>query len=122
GTVKKIVRLAEVNPGDHVVEVGPGLGSLTIALLDYGATVTAVEIDPILAQALPETIASRMPDKSGALQVINHDALKVEALPRPPTALIANLPYNVSVPVILQFLEACPSFQKVMVMVQSEVA
>ncbi|WNM25028.1 16S rRNA (adenine(1518)-N(6)/adenine(1519)-N(6))-dimethyltransferase RsmA [Demequina capsici] len=128
GTVRRIVRIAGVQPGDHVVEVGPGLGSLTLALLEAGAWVTAVEIDPRLAAALPETASRRAPDDAERLAVIGEDALKVAALPGagpeagPPAALVANLPYNVSVPVILHFLETFPDLRRVLVMVQAEVA
>ena len=122
GTVRRIVRIAGVQPGDHVVEVGPGLGSLTLALLEAGARVTAVEIDPILAAALPDTVASHAPEAAERLTVIHQDALKVAELPTQPDALVANLPYNVSVPVILHFLETFPALAKVLVMVQAEVA
>lgn len=122
GTVRRIARIAGVGPEAHVVEVGPGLGSLTLALLETGARVTAVEIDPILAGALPDTVATRASDLAHALTVINADALTVTELPEPPTALVANLPYNVSVPVILHFLETFPTLERVLVMVQSEVA
>ena len=121
GTVRRIARIAGVGHGDHVVEVGPGLGSLTLALLETGAAVTAVEIDPILARALPATVAARASAVSDALTVLNQDALRVTSLPQPPTALVANLPYNVSVPVILHFLETFPTLERVLVMVQSEV-
>jgi len=122
GTVRRIVRIAGVTADDHVVEVGPGLGSLTLALLETGARVTAVEIDPILAAALADTVAKRAPEFAGNLTVIAQDAMKVESLPEPPTALVANLPYNVSVPVILRFLETFESLESILVMVQSEVA
>jgi len=127
GTVRRIVRIAGVQPSDHVVEVGPGLGSLTLALLEAGATVTAIEIDPVLAAALPATVAQRAPEQAGALTVIQDDALRVRGLgdganATPPTLLVANLPYNVSVPVILHFLETFPTLERVLVMVQSEVA
>jgi len=122
GTVRRIVRIAGVQPADAVVEVGPGLGSLTLALLEAGASVTAVEIDPRLAAALPQTVAERAPDDADRLTVIHDDALKVTELPAPPSLLVANLPYNVSVPVILHFLETFPSLQRVLVMVQAEVA
>ncbi|WP_367312978.1 16S rRNA (adenine(1518)-N(6)/adenine(1519)-N(6))-dimethyltransferase RsmA [Demequina zhanjiangensis] len=128
GTVRRIVRIAGVEAGDHVVEVGPGLGSLTLALLEAGAWVTAVEIDPLLAAALPQTAAARAPEGSERLAVIGQDALEVRELPGagpeagPPAALVANLPYNVSVPVILHFLETFPALQRVLVMVQAEVA
>ncbi|NTV40383.1 MAG: 16S rRNA (adenine(1518)-N(6)/adenine(1519)-N(6))-dimethyltransferase RsmA [Demequinaceae bacterium] len=125
GTVRRIVRIAGVVPGDHVVEVGPGLGSLTLALLEADARVTAIEIDPVLAGALPATVAQRAPEKAAALTVIQDDALRVRGLGdggTQPTLLVANLPYNVSVPVILHFLEMFPSLERVLVMVQSEVA
>jgi len=122
GTVRRIVRIAGVQPADAVVEVGPGLGSLTLALLEAGASVTAVEIDLRLAAALPQTVAERAPDDADRLTVIHDDALKVTELPAPPSLLVANLPYNVSVPVILHFLETFPSLQRVLVMVQAEVA
>ncbi|WP_062136124.1 16S rRNA (adenine(1518)-N(6)/adenine(1519)-N(6))-dimethyltransferase RsmA [Demequina aestuarii] len=122
GTVRRIARIAALGPEDHVVEVGPGLGSLTLALLETGATVTAVEIDPILAEALPRTVAERASAESARLSVLQADALTVTDLPAPPTALVANLPYNVSVPVILHLLEHFPSIVRVLVMVQSEVA
>ena len=123
GTVRKIVRAAGVEQGNHVVEIGPGLGSLTLGLLEAGATVTAVEIDPKLAALLPSTVAEHQPDAASRLTVINQDALTVTQLPDPqPTALVANLPYNVSVPVLLTFLERFPSLERVLVMVQAEVA
>ena len=122
GTVRRIARIAGVQPGDAVVEVGPGLGSLTLALLEAGAAVTAVEIDPRLAAALPATVAARAPDLADQLRVIQADALKVTELDPPQALLVANLPYNVSVPVILHFLETFPTLTRVLVMVQSEVA
>lgn len=122
GTVRRIVRIAGVKPGDAVVEVGPGLGSLTLALLEAGASVTAIEIDPTLAAALPDTVASRAPDDAHRLTVLEADALRVDTLADAPTLLVANLPYNVSVPVILHFLETYPSLERVLVMVQAEVA
>ncbi|WP_084079027.1 16S rRNA (adenine(1518)-N(6)/adenine(1519)-N(6))-dimethyltransferase RsmA [Demequina sp. NBRC 110057] len=122
GTVRRIVRIAGVQPGDHVVEVGPGLGSLTLALLEAGARVTAVEIDPKLAAALADTVARKAPEAVDRLTVIHRDALDVTELPEQPQALVANLPYNVSVPVILHFLEIFPALERVLVMVQAEVA
>ncbi|MDO4243494.1 MAG: 16S rRNA (adenine(1518)-N(6)/adenine(1519)-N(6))-dimethyltransferase RsmA [Actinomyces sp.] len=129
GTVRRIVRSAGVGPGASVLEVGPGLGSLTLALLEAGASVTAVEIDPVLARALPATVGARMPPASGRLTVIEADALSIDgpqALePGPgaaPTMLVANLPYNVAVPVLLTLLEALPSLERATVMVQAEVA
>lgn len=122
-TVKKIVRLAEVGPKDVVVEVGPGLGSLTLALIPEAGHVTAVEVDPALAAALPETVRSLAPAYADRLTLVHADALRVRELPGPPpTALVANLPYNVSVPVVLGFLESFPSLERVLVMVQLEVA
>jgi len=122
GTVRRIVRIAEVGAADAVVEVGPGLGSLTLALLEAGAAVTALEIDPVLATALPHTVASRAPEHADRLHVVAADALTVTHLETPPTKLVANLPYNVSVPVILHFLETFPTLEQVLVMVQAEVA
>jgi len=123
GTVRKIVRQAAVREGEHVVEVGPGLGSLTLGLLEVGAHVVAVEIDPVLAGALPATVAAHQPDAVERLEVVTADALSVSRLPGPaPTALVANLPYNVSVPVLLTFLERFASLERALVMVQAEVA
>ncbi|SDS22243.1 dimethyladenosine transferase [Paraoerskovia marina] len=123
GTVRKIVRAARVEAGDRVIEVGPGLGSLTLGLLDAGASVVAVEIDPVLAGRLPQTVAERRPDLADRLTVILSDAMDVTELPgEPPTALVANLPYNVAVPVLLTALERFPSLETVLVMVQAEVA
>ena len=122
-TVRRVVRLAEVRSDDVVVEVGPGLGSLTLALLPHVARVVAVEVDPNLAAALPDTVASLAPAYSDRLEVVEADAMTVCTLPDPqPTALVANLPYNISVPVVLSFLEAFPTLQRVLVMVQLEVA
>jgi 16S rRNA (adenine1518-N6/adenine1519-N6)-dimethyltransferase len=122
-TVKRIVRLAGVTPEDSVVEVGPGLGSLTLALLPQAGRVTAVEVDPTLAQALPGTVSRLAPAYADRLTLVQADAMQVRTLPDPqPTALVANLPYNVSVPVVLSFLEAFPTLERVLVMVQLEVA
>ncbi|MEO9153415.1 MAG: 16S rRNA (adenine(1518)-N(6)/adenine(1519)-N(6))-dimethyltransferase RsmA [Lapillicoccus sp.] len=122
-TVRRIVRLAGVGPHDVVVEVGPGLGSLTLALLPAVAGVVAVEVDPLLAAALAPTVAARQPGSVGRLRVVQADALALTALEDPqPTALVANLPYNISVPVVLSFLERFPSLERVLVMVQLEVA
>ncbi|WKD59601.1 16S rRNA (adenine(1518)-N(6)/adenine(1519)-N(6))-dimethyltransferase RsmA [Corynebacterium caspium] len=120
-TVRRIVAAAEITAADHVIEVGPGLGSLTLALLDI-APVTAVEIDPRLATHLPITVAARGP-KNAQLKVLERDALRLrrEEVDNP-TALVANLPYNVSVPVLLHLLEEFPSIKRVLVMVQAEVA
>ncbi|WP_022919027.1 16S rRNA (adenine(1518)-N(6)/adenine(1519)-N(6))-dimethyltransferase RsmA [Ruania albidiflava] len=122
GTVRRIVRTAGVQAGDTVVEVGPGLGSLTLGLLEAGAHVLAVEIDPVLAGALGQTVAERAPEDAARLTVIAADALSVHELPATPTRLVANLPYNVAVPVLLTFLERQPSLAEVLVMVQAEVA
>jgi 16S rRNA (adenine1518-N6/adenine1519-N6)-dimethyltransferase len=122
-TVRRIVRVAGVGAGDTVVEVGPGLGSLTLALLPVVDRVVAVEVDPVLAGALPATVATHAPALAGRLEVVHADALSVRELPGPaPTALVANLPYNVSVPVVLRFLELFPSLHTILVMVQLEVA
>lgn len=123
GTVRRIVRVAGVTDEDVVVEVGPGLGSLTLALLPHVRHVTAIEVDPTLAEALPGTIADHAPDLTDRLTVVPADAMRVKELPGPePTALVANLPYNVSVPVLLHLLELLPGVRRVLVMVQSEVA
>jgi 16S rRNA (adenine1518-N6/adenine1519-N6)-dimethyltransferase len=122
-TVKRIVRLAGVTAQDCVVEVGPGLGSLTLALLPQAGHVTAVEVDPALAGALPGTVQRLAPAFADRLSLVEGDALHVRSLPDPqPTALVANLPYNVSVPVVLGFLESFPTLERVLVMVQLEVA
>ncbi|NTW40021.1 MAG: 16S rRNA (adenine(1518)-N(6)/adenine(1519)-N(6))-dimethyltransferase RsmA [Cellulomonadaceae bacterium] len=122
GTVRKIVRTAKVSPGERVVEVGPGLGSLTLGLLEAGAHVVAVEIDPVLAAQLPLTVGERT-GSTEHLTVLATDALTVTELPgEAPTALVANLPYNVAVPVLLSFLARFPSLERVLVMVQAEVA
>ncbi|PRB01951.1 16S rRNA (adenine(1518)-N(6)/adenine(1519)-N(6))-dimethyltransferase RsmA [Microbacterium sp. MYb64] len=120
-TVRKIVQAADVQPSERVVEIGPGLGSLTLAILETGASVTAVEIDHRLAARLPQTALDRgVPE--GALTVVDADAMRVTALPGEPTVLVANLPYNVSVPVLLHFLETFPYLERGVVMVQAEVA
>ena len=120
-TVRRIVRIAGVEPGDEVLEVGPGLGSLTLGLLEAGARVTAVEIDQRLATQLPLTVAQLDPEGAERLTVITADAMKVADLPGAPTRLVANLPYNVSVPVLLHLLQTVPSLQTALVMVQAEV-
>lgn len=124
GTVRKIVRNAGVQAGEQVLEIGPGLGSLTLALLEAGAQVSAVEIDPPLAQALPTTAQARFPEAK--LQVFTADALTItgpESIDgATPVRLVANLPYNVAVPIVLTVLEKLPSIQTVLVMVQAEVA
>ncbi|MGZ4744474.1 MAG: 16S rRNA (adenine(1518)-N(6)/adenine(1519)-N(6))-dimethyltransferase RsmA [Oryzihumus sp.] len=122
-TVRRIVRVAGVGPQDVVVEVGPGLGSLTLALLPEVSRVVAVEVDPTLAAALPRTVASLAPRHADRLSLVHADALTVRELPDPqPTALVANLPYNISVPVVLGFLQHFPTIRRVLVMVQLEVA
>lgn len=123
GTVRRIVRVAGVTDEDVVAEVGPGLGSLTLALLPHVRHVTAIEIDPVLAAALPGTVADHAPDLADRLTVVPGDAMRIAEVPGPaPTALVANLPYNVSVPVLLHLLELLPSLRRVLVMVQAEVA
>jgi 16S rRNA (adenine1518-N6/adenine1519-N6)-dimethyltransferase len=122
-TVRRIVRESGVTADDVVVEVGPGLGSLTLALLAVARRVVALEVDPVLARALPATIATYAPGQADACEVVLADALRVEGVPGPPpTALVANLPYNVSVPVLLHLLALLPSLEHGLVMVQSEVA
>ncbi|NYI07879.1 16S rRNA (adenine1518-N6/adenine1519-N6)-dimethyltransferase [Allostreptomyces psammosilenae] len=122
-TVRRIVRTARVRPDDTVVEVGPGLGSLTLALLGAAERVVAVEIDPVLAGALPQTVRARMPERADRFSLVHSDAMAVTELPGPaPTALVANLPYNVAVPVLLHMLATFPSIERTLVMVQSEVA
>lgn len=122
-TVRRIVRAAGVGADDVVLEVGPGLGSLTLGLLPEVGRVVAVEIDPVLAGALPETVRTRLPAYAHRLDVVTADAMRLEALPgEPPTRLVANLPYNVAVPVLLHALERFPSLAGGLVMVQAEVA
>ena len=121
-TIRRIVAAADLDPGQTVLEVGPGLGSLTLGILDAAAKVVAVEIDPPLARRLPETVAEFRPGREADLTVILSDALKVTELPNEPTALVANLPYNVAVPVVLHLLEHFPSIRHGLVMVQDEVA
>ncbi len=119
-TIRRIVRAAQLAAGEHVLEVGPGLGSLTLGLLDAGATVTAVEIDPGLAAALPQTISAH---GGGEVTVRTEDAARLGLLPEPaPTALVANLPYNVAVPVVLHLLASQPGLTHGLVLVQAEVA
>ncbi|WP_181131529.1 16S rRNA (adenine(1518)-N(6)/adenine(1519)-N(6))-dimethyltransferase RsmA [Rathayibacter sp. AY2B5] len=118
-TVRRIVKLARVRPGETVVEIGPGLGSLTLGLLEAGAQVVAVEIDGRLAEQLPRTVELMAPGAD--LAVVHADAMKVLDLPGEPVRLVANLPYNISVPVLLHFLEHFASIRSGVVMVQSEV-
>ena len=117
-TVRRIVRVADV-ADRKVLEVGPGLGSLTLGLTEAGCDVVAIEIDPRLAAELPATVERKQPDAK--LQVINADALTVTELPFEPEALVANLPYNVSVPVLIHLFEHFPSIARCLVMVQAEV-
>src|SRR5690554_985852 len=118
-TVRRIVRTADVAAGELVVEIGPGLGSLTLGLLETGASVLAVEIDDRLAAQLPVTVSQLQPNAE--LTVLTQDALRITELPGDPTVLVANLPYNVSVPVLLYFLEHFGSIERGLVMVQAEV-
>lgn len=123
-TVRRIVSTSGIGRSDHVLEVGPGLGSLTLALLDRGATVSAVEIDPVLAGRLPQTVAEHSHSEAHRLAVYNRDVLTLrrDELSAEPTALVANLPYNVAVPALLHLLAEFPSIRVVTVMVQAEVA
>lgn len=118
---RKIVRTAGVSADDIALEIGPGLGSLTLAMMEEAKAVIAVEIDPRLAQQLPITVAAHS-NSSEKLTVIHHDALTIKELPAAPTVLVANLPYNVSVPVFLHLLEIFPTLRSGVVMVQAEVA
>lgn len=122
-TVRRIVAAAGLSPAEVVLEVGPGLGSLTLALLPVAGHVHAVEVDPVLARALPATVTARAPGYAGRLTVSEQDALALTRAPVPaPTALVANLPYNVAVPVVLHLLAALESLRHGLVMVQQEVA
>jgi 16S rRNA (adenine1518-N6/adenine1519-N6)-dimethyltransferase len=121
-TVRRIVAAAGVQPTDVVLEIGPGLGSLTLGLLEAADRVVAVEIDPLLADSLPATVADRMPTRVDALSVLEADALRITELPYAPTRVVANLPYNVSVPVLLHLLATFDGWQHGLVMVQAEVA
>ncbi|MGH3354938.1 MAG: 16S rRNA (adenine(1518)-N(6)/adenine(1519)-N(6))-dimethyltransferase RsmA [Nocardioidaceae bacterium] len=122
-TVRRIVRIADLSADDVVVEVGPGLGSLTLGLLASCPRVVAVEVDWALAEALPETVRRYSPTLAGRLQVVHADALRIREIPGPaPTALVANLPYNVAVPVLLHLFVLLPSLRRTLVMVQAEVA
>jgi len=122
-TVRRIVAAANLRPDDIVVEVGPGLGSLTLALLEVAARVVAIEVDDVLAARLPATIAEHAGGRADRCEVVHADALRVGGVPGPPpTALVANLPYNVSVPVLIHLLTVLPSLEKGLVMVQAEVA
>ncbi|MFN8125502.1 MAG: 16S rRNA (adenine(1518)-N(6)/adenine(1519)-N(6))-dimethyltransferase RsmA [Candidatus Nanopelagicales bacterium] len=121
-TIRRIVRLADLPPGSHVLEVGPGLGSLTLGLLAAGHRVTAVELDPRLAERLPDTVDQRLPEASARLTVVCGDAAAIGSEVAVPDALVANLPYNVAVPVLLHCLATFPSLTRALVMVQREVA
>ncbi len=128
GTVKKIVTASKINSNDFVMEVGPGLGSLTLAILQAGANLTAVEIDPPLAKRLPSTVKEFMPNALERFNVILKDALELNAQDVPNLAnaqhftLVANLPYNVATPIILTLLEKFNNLTSFLVMVQKEVA
>lgn len=123
-TVRRIVASSDVGAADVVLEVGPGLGSLTLGLLEPAAAVVAVEIDPVLADRLPRTTAERAPTLAHKLTVLGADALRVRAedFRSAPTALVANLPYNVAVPVLLHLFAELPTLRSALVMVQAEVA
>lgn len=121
-TIRRIVAAAAVGPAETVLEVGPGLGSLTLGLLDAAESVVAVEIDPVLAAKLPATVQQWRPAAADAFHLVHADAMKVTQLPVQPTALVANLPYNVAVPVVLHLLQHFPTLQHGLVMVQDEVA
>ncbi|MGA3152103.1 MAG: 16S rRNA (adenine(1518)-N(6)/adenine(1519)-N(6))-dimethyltransferase RsmA [Streptosporangiaceae bacterium] len=122
GTVSRITALAGLRPEDVALEVGPGFGSLTLPLLAAARRVLAIEIDPVLAAELPLTVAARAPQLAGRLEVITADAARVGALPAEPTVLVANLPYNAAVPILLHLLASVPSLRRGLVMVQAEVA
>ncbi len=123
GTVTRVTSLASLSPSDVVLEVGPGFGSLTLPLLAAARSVVAVEVDRVLAAQLPVTVRARAPELAGRLSVVAADAARVSSLPGdPPTALVANLPYNVAVPVVLHLLATLPSLRRGLVMVQAEVA
>jgi 16S rRNA (adenine1518-N6/adenine1519-N6)-dimethyltransferase len=117
-TIRRIVSVANIGADETVLEVGPGLGSLTLGLLDAAKAVVAVEIDPVLAAKLPETVRAWRPGAADSFHLVQADAMKVTALPVEPTALVANLPYNVAVPVVLHLLQHFPSLQHGLVMVQ----
>ena len=121
-TVRRIVRAARLDPDDVVLEVGPGLGSLTLGLLPHVQRVVAVEVDPLLVGRLPRTITERLPQFADRLEVIQADAMRLDDVPFVPTALVANLPYNIAVPVVLHLLHCVPTIATVLVMVQKEVA
>lgn len=121
--MRRLVGLAALTPEDVVLEVGPGLGSLTLGLLEVATHVTCIEIEPALVRRLPRTVAERLPGAEQRLTVIEDDALRVDRIPGPaPTAIVANLPYNVAVPVLLHLFSIIDSWRTGLVMVQSEVA
>ena len=125
GTVQRITALAGLRPDDVVLEVGPGFGSLTLPLLAAARRVIAVEVDPVLAAELPRTVADRAPDLAGRLTVVTADAARIAEIPGPgdpPSVLVANLPYNVAVPVVLHLLATVSTLRGGLVMVQAEVA
>lgn len=121
-TIRRIVATAGIGPEETVLEIGPGLGSLTLGLLDAAKAVVAIEIDPVLAAKLPETVRQWRPDSAADFHLVLADAMKVTELPAEPAALVANLPYNVAVPVVLHLLQHFPSIRHGLVMVQDEVA
>jgi 16S rRNA (adenine1518-N6/adenine1519-N6)-dimethyltransferase len=122
-TIRRILRIANLTEHDVVVEVGPGLGSLTVGLLQVAARVVAVEIDKRMAALLPDTVRTRLPGATGRLEVVADDVLRIDRVPGPPpTALVANLPYNVGVPVLLHLLAVMPTIRSALIMVQAEVA
>ena len=123
GTIRRVVALATVRPDEHVLEVGPGLGSLTLALLPAARRVLAIEIDPLLAAELPGTVTAFAPGLAGRLEVVTADAARVTGLPgEPVSVLVANLPYSSAVPVLLHLLDTVPSLGRGIFMVQAEVA
>src|SRR5688572_2167785 len=118
-TVRRIVRESAITPDDVVIEIGPGLGSLTLGLLEVASRVVAVEVDPLLAGLLPTTIEEYAPAQAQRFEVVLHDAMRITEIPGPaPTALVANLPYNISVPVLIHMLTLLPSLERGLVMVQ----
>lgn len=123
-TLRRIVSSSGITKNDHVLEVGPGMGSLTLAILDRGAALTAVEIDPLLAARLPKTIAEHSHSEIHRLNVVNHDVLTLrrDDLAQQPTAVVANLPYNIAVPALIHLFSEFPTIRTAMVMVQAEVA
>lgn len=121
-TIRRIIATANIDSDETVLEVGPGLGSLTLGILDAARDMVAVEIDPPLARQLPATIAKFRPGSEDRIDVVLNDAMRVMELPKTPTALVANLPYNVAVPVLIHLLGQFPSIDHALVMVQDEVA